>query len=115
MLSFPSCSLYPQARSQSLAAQTFDRRLKGTQQPCRNKREVKGALGVAQVRSHLPLSHKVVDAGLRQKPLLATFLEQEVCTVTAVREKDAEGTGHLARMVRGGSGRSLSSILPLSG
>lgn len=51
---------------------------------------------LAQGDSHLPLGHKVVHTGFRQKPLLPTFLEEEVCKVTAVRGKDDEATEHRA-------------------
>lgn len=51
--------------------------------------------------SCLPLGQKVGHTGFGQKPLLATFLEEEFCTVTAVREKDHEGPGHTAGMTEG--------------
>lgn len=58
-------------------------------------------LGAAQGSSHLPLGHKVVHTGFRQQSLLPTFLEQEVCEVTAVRKKDDESTGHRAGIPEG--------------
>lgn len=75
---------------------------KGTQQPNADMREGgQGVPGPAQGSSHLPLGHKVVHTGFRQEALLATFLEQEVCTVAAGREKDDEGTGHPAEVTEG--------------
>lgn len=58
-------------------------------------------LGIARGGSHLPLGHQVVHTGFRQKPLLPTFLEEEVCKITAVRGKDDEGTGCRAGIPEG--------------
>ena len=71
--------------------QTLDKREKASSGPGWTRGRWSRGPWASPGSAHLPLGHEVVHTGLRQKPLLATFLQQEICTVTAVREKDDGG------------------------
>lgn len=74
-----------------------------------------GALEAAQMDLHLPLGYKVGEISFRQKALLVTFLEEEVCTVTAVRENRMREVGTELGLLRNGNNGFLPCLLPPSG
>lgn len=81
-----SMVLLPGPRMVSVTAtQTSKTKGKAPETSLAREREIKGPQA-AQGAHNVPLAHKDGKVDFRQKPLLVTLLEQEVCAVTTVRE-----------------------------